>query len=136
MQDHVEYTKEVERADWQEMKRVLVEDDFDNGRTAEQLQRSFANSFAVCLAYLNGELVGTARILSDGVCNAYLVDVWTYSPYRNRGIGREMIAQLLEDVPGQHVYLFTDDMQPFYRKLGFVERGTGMETVVGRWLSG
>lgn len=134
MGDQTVYTKKLAGVNWQGMKAVLIADDFDNGRSAEQLQRSFTNSFAACLAYRNGELVGTARILSDGVCNAYLVDVWTHSPYRGQGVGRGMIARLLEEVPGQHVYLFTDDMQEFYRRIGFVERGTGMEIVVGRWL--
>jgi ribosomal protein S18 acetylase RimI-like enzyme len=116
------------------MKRVLVEDSFDNGRTPDQLQRSFLNSFAAVVAYLDGRIIGTARVLSDGVCNAYLVDVWTYSPFRRRGIARQMIEDMLADLSGQHVYLFTDDLPDFYRKLGFVERGIGMETLVGRWL--
>lgn len=135
MHNQVQYTKELGAVNWQDMKRLLAADDFDNGRTTEQLQCSFENSYAACLAYVNGELAGTARILSDGVCNAYLVDVWTHSNYRRQGIARHMIARLLEEVPGQHVYLFTDDAPEFYRKLGFVERGIGMETVVGRWLS-
>ncbi|NCF68495.1 MAG: hypothetical protein GWP61_21250 [Chloroflexi bacterium] len=41
---------------------------------------------------------------------------------------------LLHQLPGQHVYLFTDDLPDFYYKIGFKERGTGMERVVGRWL--
>jgi ribosomal protein S18 acetylase RimI-like enzyme len=41
-----------------------------------------------------------ARLLSDGVCSAYLVDVWTSSRYRRRGIASEMIRFLLDEVPG------------------------------------
>ena len=109
-------------------------DDFDNGRTPEQLQKSFANSCATSIAYADGRIIGTARVLSDGVCNAYIVDVWTYTPYRHQGIARRMIEDLLEHLPGQHVYLFTDDIPDFYYNLGFKERGIGMERVVGRWL--
>ncbi len=134
MAGDVNYEKDLSQIDWQEMKRVLVEDSFDNGRTPDQLQRSFLNSFAAVVAYLDGRIIGTARVLSDGVCNAYLVDVWTYSPFRRRGIARQMIEDMLADLSGQHVYLFTDDLPDFYRKLGFVERGIGMETLVGRWL--
>jgi GNAT superfamily N-acetyltransferase len=115
------------------MKTVLLEDDFDNGRTPEQLQRSFANSFASSIAYADGRIIGTARVLSDGVCNAYLLDVWTYTPYRRQGIARRMIEDLLDQLPGQHVYLFTD-IPDFYNKIGFTPRGIGMERHVGRWL--
>ena len=122
--------------DWQQMKRRVAEDDFDNGRTPQQLKESFENSFAACIAYAddNDGIIGTARVLSDGVCNAYLIDVWTYRPYRRTGVARRMIELLLERLQGQHVYTFTDDVVGFYRKIGFVERPTGLERVVGRWL--
>ena len=58
-----------------------------------------------------------ARLLSDGVCNAYLVDVWTMSAYRRQGIASR--RRLLDAVPGQHVGLQTDDAPELYRSLGF-----------------
>ncbi len=130
----VTYTKNLGGVDWQEMKATLREDDFDNGRTAAQLQKSFENSHSACIAYADGRIIGTARVLSDGVCNAYIVDVWTLSANRRQGVARTMIATLLEGLQGQHVYLFTDDSVDFYKKLGFVERPYGMELVVGQWL--
>jgi len=45
-----------------------------------------------------------------------------------------MINTLLAKLPGQHVYLFTDDHSEFYTRLGFESRGIGMEIVVGKWL--
>jgi hypothetical protein len=42
---------------------------------------------------------------------------------------------LLAKVPGQHVYLFTDDMQAFYARLGFELQPDGMGRVVGAWLN-
>jgi ribosomal protein S18 acetylase RimI-like enzyme len=132
----IEYRMSTEAIDWAEMKSVLVADNFDNDRTPEQYRQSFENSYAVCIALDEGRLIGTARVLSDGVCNAYIVDVWTLSAYRRQGIARTMIERLLERLPGQHVYLFTDDQQEFYRRIGFTARGAGMERVVGEWLKG
>jgi predicted GNAT family acetyltransferase len=86
------------------------------------------------IAYAGDEIVGKARALSDGVCNAYVVDVWTYSPYRGRGIARTMIEQLLHRLPGQHVYLFTDTAVGLYEKVGFKPQEIGMGRVVGEWL--
>lgn len=130
----ITYRGDLEGVDWADMRTTLSQDKFDNGRTPAQLQQSFTQSTHVCLAYTEGHLIGTARALSDGVCNGYIVDVWTLSPYRRRGVASTMIGHLLEKMPGQHVYLFTDDAVEFYKKRGFVERPVGLEIVVGRWL--
>ena len=130
----ITYRTDLGDVDWARMKSLLTEDNFDNGRTPEQLRESFGNSRVAVVAYDGGEIVGTARALSDGVCNAYVVDVWTRAPYRKRGIARAMLATLEAHLKGQHVYLFTDDAADFYHKLGFKEQPTGMSKVVGMWL--
>ncbi len=130
----ITFKRDLDGVDWTTMKAVLAADDFDNGRTPAQLETSFRNSFGTCIAYDGDQIVGTARVLSDGVCNAYVVDVWTLTGYRNQGIARAMIDSLLQDLHGQHVYLFTDDAEAFYRRIGFVQRGVGFERVVGQWL--
>lgn len=116
------------------MKATLAEDRFDNGRTPEQLRRSFENSYATVVAYEGFEIIGTARVLSDGVCNAYVIDVWTLSRYRKRGIATKMMEMLESSLAGQHVYLFTEEAVSFYQKAGFKEQPTGMGKVVGTWL--
>jgi predicted GNAT family acetyltransferase len=128
------YRMDLENVDWAALKADLKLDLFDNGRTLEQYEKSFGSSFAVCMAWDGERVIGNARVLSDGVCNAYIIDVWTHSQYRHRGIATQMMARLLERLKGQHVYLFTDGAQDFYRKLGFKEQGTGMGLVVGKWL--
>lgn len=124
----------AEGIDWDQAKDDLAADDFDNGRTAEALRRSFSQSQHVAFARDGGRLVGMARLLSDGVCNAYLLDVWTASPYRQRGIGSELVRHLLARVPGQHVGLQTDNAQRFYESLGFTTQPEFWSCVVGSWL--
>jgi ribosomal protein S18 acetylase RimI-like enzyme len=72
--------------------------------------------------------------LSDGVCNAYIVDVWTLSHYRSQGVARAMMQTLEASLEGQHIYLFTDDAAEFYKKLGYHQQGVGLGKVVGEWL--
>jgi predicted GNAT family acetyltransferase len=120
--------------DWAKLKETLAADDFDNGRTAEQLRISFQKSYAAVLAYDGDRIVGTARALSDGVCNAYIIDVWTHSAYRHQGIARTMMAMLEEKLEGQHIYLFSEDSPELYKKLGFREQPTGLSKVKGKWL--
>ena len=135
MLDEITYTANMSAVDWEEMKATLVADDFDNGRTPEQLRESFENSHTSVVAYADGRIIGTARVLSDSVCNAYVVDVWTLSAYRNRGVASAMMRLLEEGLQGQHIYLFTDDeTTEFYHKLGYKEQGVGLSKVVGQWL--
>jgi predicted GNAT family acetyltransferase len=95
--------------DWVQVKADLGTDDFDNGRSPAALRRSFEQSQHVRIARDGTRVVGMARLLSDGVCNAYLVDVWTSSSHRRQGIGSAMVRALAGEVPGQHIGLQTDD---------------------------
>jgi ribosomal protein S18 acetylase RimI-like enzyme len=120
--------------DWVQLKSDLAADEFDNGRKPEALRRSFEQSQHVAFARDGDRVVGTARLLSDGVCNAYLVDVWTASSHRRQGIASALIRRLLDQVPGQHVGLQTDDAQLLYESLGFQHQPEFWSTVSGTWL--
>ena len=124
----------LDRVDWEQAKSDLAADRFDNGRSAAALRRSFEQSQHVAFAWLDGKLVGMARMLSDGVCNAYLLDVWTQSSLRRRGIASAMVRRLVGETPGQHIGLQTDDATEFYAALGFHRQPTFMSLVAGRWL--
>jgi GNAT superfamily N-acetyltransferase len=130
----IEYATSSAGIDWSALKADLAADYFDNGRTPEQMERSFGNSFRCVIGRDGQRIIGTGRVISDGVCNAYLVDMWTHSAYRRRGIGRRMLELLCKGLTGQHLYLFTDDAEGFYKACGFDPRGVGMERIIGNWL--
>ena len=130
----IHYKMDCAGVDWEALRQILIEDDFDNHRTPRQYQISFENSAVVVFALAGEQIIGTVRVLSDGVCNAYMVDLWTYTPYRKQGIASRMIQIALEQLPGQHVYLQTDDAVGLYEKLGFQKQPEGMSLVVGEWL--
>lgn len=130
------YSKDIAATDWAQLVADLEADDFHNGRTPEEMQRSYENSALVILALDENErIVGTVRVLSDGVCNAYVVDVWTRTDYRRQGVASHMMTLIEEDLAGQHIYLFTDDSVPFYESLGYRPQGHGLAKVVGNWLN-
>jgi len=124
----------LEGINWNRAKGDLAADDFDNGRSPEALRMSFERSEHVAIARDGDRVVGLARLLSDGVCNAYLLDVWTASSHRRQGVGSRMVRMLAEKVPGQHIGLQTSDAQSFYRSLGFRPQPEFMSMVVGTWL--
>jgi predicted GNAT family acetyltransferase len=124
----------LEGIDWEQAKADLAADFFDNKRSSAALRLSFERSQHVAFAREGDRLVGLARLLSDGVCNAYLVDVWTQSAYRRQGIASAMVRLLIDAVPGQHVGLQTDDAEALYASLGFRPQPEFWSLISGRWL--
>lgn len=133
-EETVKIDESLSRVDWVKAKERLAADDFDNGRSPGALRRSFEQSQHVAIAWDGEELVGMARLLSDGVCNSYLLDVWTDSGHRRRGVASQMVRHLMAAVPGHHVGLQTDDAQPLYESLGFRRQPEFLSLVVGTWL--
>lgn len=130
----ITYKTDCVGVDWAAMRQALIDDDFHNGRTAAQYRISFENSAHICIAYADEQIIGTVRALSDHVCNAYIVDVWTHSAYRKRGIATHMMTTVMEQLAGQHIHLFTEDAVGFYEKLGFAVQELSLGKVGGVWL--
>ena len=128
------YRTTLDGVDWEALRQTLIADDFHNGRTTAQLRRSFEQSQHVAMGFDGERCIANGRMLSDGVGNAYVIDVWTHSTYRNRGVASKIMHLLLEAVPGQHVYLQTDDAVGFYTRLGFRPQPEGLSLVVGDYL--
>jgi predicted GNAT family acetyltransferase len=130
----VDVAESLDGIDWARVKADLAADNFDNGRSAHALRASFERSQHVAIARDGDRVVGMARLLSDGVCNAYLLDVWTQSAYRRQGIATRMARLLMSRVPGQHIGLQTDDAGAFYATLGFQPQPEFLSAIVGSWL--
>lgn len=128
------FDRSLDGVDWEQAKADLAADHFDNGRSAKALRLSFEQSQHVAFARDGGRIVGMARMLSDGVCNAYVVDVWTKSEYRRQGIASTLVRMLADAVPGQHIGLQTDDAQDLYRSLGYAPQPEFWSRVAGTWL--
>ena len=120
--------------DWDRTKADLAADNWDNGRSADALRRSFEQSQHVAIARDGDRVIGMARLLSDGVCNAFVVDVWTMTTYRRQGIASGMMRLLIDAVPGHSVGLQTNDAQAFYASLGFEHQPEYWSLVAGKWL--
>lgn len=96
------------------------------GRTRELVRRAVEGSQRVVGLYLAGEQVGFARAVTDGATVAYLADVYVLEPYRGRGLGVEMVREMIEGGEGSspaetHWLLHTADAAGLYARLGFVE---------------
>ena len=88
-------TKDLPRADVLALYRAAGW--FGMSDPAPELDAMIANSFAVSAAFdPAGRLVGMARALSDGVSDAYILDVVVDPANRSRGIGREIVKRLAD----------------------------------------
>lgn len=68
----------------------------DGAETEESITKMFLNSYAVASAYdkETGKLIGFFRALSDGVGDAYMVDLLVHPSYRKKGIGKALVKLL------------------------------------------
>jgi len=85
------------------------------------IKGSFA--FAVAVDNKTNKTVGMARVLSDGISDAYIQDVVVLSEYRKRGIGKKLILKLIDYCKKQDInwiaLISEPDQEEFYKKLGF-----------------
>ncbi len=92
-------------------------------RSAETIERSIEHS--ICFgAYLDGQQIGFARVVSDLSVFAYIMDVFILDDYQGCGYGTAimeavMTDQLLVDV--ENWQLRTLDAHELYKKFGFTE---------------
>lgn len=90
--------------------------------TPDRIRRAHEGATAWVVARVDGQLVGTARAMSDGGKIAWIYDVAVADGWRGKGVGTALM-QLLCDHPAvrraRKVLLRTVDGHPFYRRLGF-----------------
>ncbi|MEO7387767.1 MAG: GNAT family N-acetyltransferase [Gammaproteobacteria bacterium] len=92
-----------------------------------RLEKMLKHANLVIGAYLDNHLVGIARALTDFSYCCYLSDLAVLKEHQQRGIGRELIAQVQSRVGGQTMLLLLSapDAMEYYPKVGFVSVSNG-----------
>ncbi len=112
------------------------------GRPRERLERAIRGSRRVVGLYRGAEQVGFARAVSDGAIIAYLADVYVLPEHRGRGLGLELVREIVDGEGGGlrtdvRWMLHTADAQGLYERFGFssepptyplMERGRGYDS--------
>ena len=124
-QDRFRYsiTKDLPRADVLALYRAAGW--FGPSDPAPELDAMIANSFAVSAAVDSaGHLIGMARALSDGVSDAYILDVVVAPEFRSQGVGRTIVSRLAEHLASFGidwiVCIGVPGTETFYRAAGAV----------------
>ena len=129
------------RGDQFEIDWVLDIDDVDWGELSElyrlaplgvkppdSLRTVFSNSMFKCFIYSGGRLVGAGRAIADGLDCAYLADVAVHPDFQGNGMGKAIIARLVEAAKGhKKIILYANPgAEGFYLNQGFLPMLTAM----------
>jgi GNAT superfamily N-acetyltransferase len=91
------------------------------GRSRATVERSIEHS--MCFgAYLDGQQVAFARVVTDHAVFAYLMDVFVVPEHRGRGLGKTLLRAIVGHPDLQGLKLFalrTRDAHGFYAQFGF-----------------
>ena len=97
-------------------------------RSRADFEAQMASAWRVVGVYesATGRQVGFARAISDGVAFAYLADLFILADARGAGLGKELVATMIDRGPGAGFRwtLHTSDAHELYRKYGFAEPDT------------
>ena len=120
--DGYELDDAKDRIDRQEVHRFLSEVAYwAKGRSRETQDGLIATAARVVGLYKDGAQIGFCRAASDGTSFVYLADVYVLDEHRGRGLGEELVREMVENGPLVHLrwLLHTTDKHPLYRKFGF-----------------
>lgn len=124
LDEGLELDDDKARIDRVEVHRFLSEVSYwATGRPRETQDRLIDEATRVVGLYDGERQIGFCRAFSDGLALAYLADVYVLEEYRGRGLGEELVREMIERGPLANVkwMLHTADMHALYRKLGFGE---------------
>ncbi|MEZ4700329.1 MAG: GNAT family N-acetyltransferase [Rhodothermales bacterium] len=88
--------------------------------------KSYENSTLVLTAWLNGQLVGLARVLTDGELFSFLCDLVVEPDVQRIGVGKAMVQAVVEACKGTELMLRDAEISAgFYQHLGFTRVTNG-----------
>jgi GNAT superfamily N-acetyltransferase len=127
LRDGYEVDDDPERIDVAAVHRYISEESYwAPGRAYEHQERLVRAATRVVGLYHDGRQVGFCRAVETfGVPDVYLADVYVLTEHRGRGLGVELIAEMVERGPyaDRAWFLHTGDAHGLYEKFGFGKPG-------------
>jgi GNAT superfamily N-acetyltransferase len=109
------------RVDVDAVHAFLTQAYWSEGRSRETVEHLVHGAQRVVGLYHEGQLIGFCRALSDEETIAYLADVYVLAGHRGRGLGEELVREMIDNGPYAHMrwLLQTRDAHGLYRRIGF-----------------
>jgi GNAT superfamily N-acetyltransferase len=124
LDDGIELDDDASRVDLDAVHDYLANESYwAEGRPREVVERLLRDAQRVVGVYDGKRQVGFARAFTDGVSLVYLADVYILPGYRGRGLGVELVREIVENGPYADLrwVLHTRDAQTLYEKFLFGE---------------
>ena len=100
--------------------REAVGWDRSAGIYEQVLQRHYASYTA---RSVNGKLIGYVSVLSDGIADAFLLDLMIHPEHQRSGLGKQLVRRAVTDMKQAGIQCvqvtFNNHLEPFYIKCGF-----------------
>lgn len=109
------------------MAMIKAEDgwDYADGAHAESYKRALETSITY-VAYMDNDLCGYSRSLSDGYLYLIVCDLLVKPTFRGRDIGRALMECLYQDYPDYTAYVMSG-VDEYYEKLEYKKEGSIFE---------
>ena len=117
----IEISADKSRLDIDVIHKFLTQTYWAKGRTFEEVKTSIKN--CMCFGvYSSNKQIGFARIASDYVVFAYLMDVFILPEYRDRGYSKQLMKTINESSELQNCKIWmlkTLDAHNLYKQFGY-----------------
>jgi GNAT superfamily N-acetyltransferase len=119
--DGYELDDDPARIDLDAVHAYLTSSYWAEGRSRETVERLVHSAQRVVGLYADGRQVGFCRAVSDDASLAYLADVYVLPEHRGRGLGVELVREMIDNGPyaARRWLLHTRDAHQLYRRFGF-----------------
>ena len=71
----------------------------------------------------DGRLIGYLSVLSDGISDAFLLDLMVHPDYQRQGIGKQLVQTAIQDMKKEGIrcvqVTFNPELEEFYTRCGF-----------------
>jgi len=96
------------------------ESDYDTSK----IRKALSNTFYILSARdMDNNLVGLARVLSDGAIHTNLAEIVVSPHFRKKGIGKLIMDKINEDFKRTGIYLESlSGNEEFFKKAGYIKR--------------
>jgi chloramphenicol 3-O phosphotransferase len=92
-------------------------------RSAGTYDRILPNTYTHFSIRQDGTLIGFLNVISDGIADAFLVDLMIHPAYQGTGLGTALVQRAIHDLQQDGIrcveVIFEPRLESFYRKFGF-----------------
>jgi ribosomal protein S18 acetylase RimI-like enzyme len=100
-------------------------------------QKILDHSYAHFSIHQVGQLIGFVNVISDGIADAFLVDLMVHPDYQRLGLGRSLVDHAIQGLKADGIrcieVIFDPALEEFYQRCGFHILSAG---IIDTWLEG